>query len=135
GSTSVFNSLWRKLIAKIRLRRLVGEFDQKCRTENPDPRKVLLLCYGNICRSAFAEAVWNSGRTNIASARSAGTHAGINRRTPARIRLLARRLGIELSHHTSKQIDGVAIEEATAIFVMDGQNIEDLLKMYPQARS
>ena len=59
----------------------------------------------------------------------------MNRRTPARIRLLAKRLGTTLEHHRSKPIDRAAIEEATAIFVMDGQNIEDLMRTFPQARS
>jgi len=58
----------------------------------------------------------------------------MNRRTPARIRLLAERFGATLEHHRSKTIDRAAIEEATAIFVMDGQNIEDLMRTFPQAR-
>ena len=131
----VFKSQLQKLIIRARRRRLLRTFYRKPRTAELDLRKVLFLCYGNICRSVFAEAVWNSTRRNIPSARSAGFHASANRRPPARICLLARRLGAELAHHRSKVIDTAAIEEATAIFVMDGENIEDLLRVFPQARS
>ena len=130
-----FKSQWQKLIIKARRRRLVREFDRKHQTTEPDLRKVLFLCYGNICRSAFAEALWNTSMRNVRSARSGGFHPGMNRRTPGRIRLLAKRFGATLEHHRSKAIDRAAIEEATAIFVMDGQNIEDLMRTFPQARS
>jgi len=131
----VFKSQWQKLTIRTRRRRMVREFDRKRGTTEPDLRKVLFLCYGNICRSAFAEALWNSSKRNVLSARSGGFHPRTNRRTPARICLLAKRLGATLDHHRSKAIDRAAIEEATAIFVMDGHNIEDLLRIFPQARS
>ena len=131
----VLRSQLQKVIVRVRRRRLLRTFYGKPQTAELDLRTVLFLCYGNICRSAFAEAVWNSSRRNIPSARSAGFHAGANRRSPASIRLLARRLGTELEDHRSKVIDTADIEEASAIFVMDGENIEDLLEAFPQARS
>jgi len=131
----LFKSRWRKLIIKARRRRLVTEFDQKCQTREPDLGRVLFLCYGNICRSAFAEAIWNSSKRTVASARSGGFYPRTNRRTPARICLLAKRLGATLEHHRSKTVDRAAVDEASAIFVMDAQNIEDLLRTFPHVRS
>ncbi|HZF20095.1 MAG TPA: ATP-grasp domain-containing protein [Burkholderiales bacterium] len=135
GFERVLNSLWQKLSRKLHRTRLVREFNRKHARGGPDLRQVLFLCYGNICRSPFAEAYWNSRIRNGSPARSAGFHVFGNRRTPTRFRTLAHRLGGDLGNHRSKTVDAMTIEWATAIFVMDGENIEDLLSAFPDARS
>jgi protein-tyrosine phosphatase len=133
--TRVVQSRWSRWKRKARQERLLKEFE--CRSLNvaPDLREVLFLCYGNICRSAFAAAYWNQDGGNPSAARSAGFFPQENRRTPLRISRLAKNFGVDLADHRSQVVDSADIDHATAIFVMDGQNIEDLLSAFPRARA
>jgi protein-tyrosine-phosphatase/predicted ATP-grasp superfamily ATP-dependent carboligase len=131
----VLRSRWSAWKRAARQRRLMGELARRYLTGTPDLREVLFLCYGNICRSAFAGAYWNQKTNGGRAAQSAGFYPQANRRTPARICKLSRGLGVDLGAHRSRVIDPGAIERATAIFVMDGQNAEDLLAGFPQARA
>jgi protein-tyrosine-phosphatase/predicted ATP-grasp superfamily ATP-dependent carboligase len=130
----VFRSRWNNLKRGARQRRLLQEFERRSQTAAPDLRAVLFLCYGNICRSAFACAYWNQSGVSLLPAESAGFYTQRDRRTPGRIAKLASKLGVELTGHRSRVVDAGAVERATAIFVMDGQNLEDLLTAYPVAR-
>jgi protein-tyrosine-phosphatase len=133
--THVLRSRWNKWQRSARQGRLVKEFERRPLDAVPDLREVLFLCYGNICRSAFAGAYWNQNVGSLPTAQSAGFFLQENRRTPLRISRLAKDLGVDLADHRSKVVDSAAVDHATAIFVMDGQNIEDLLKAFPQARA
>jgi len=128
----VARSRWDRCKRGLRQRSLLREFERRQRYAAPDVREVLFLCYGNICRSAFAGAYWNdkSGRL----AQSAGFYPQANRRTPWRVARLSRDLGVDLVAHRSRIVDAAIVERATAIFVMDGQNIEDLVMEFPHAR-
>jgi protein-tyrosine-phosphatase/predicted ATP-grasp superfamily ATP-dependent carboligase len=130
----VFRSRWNRRQRHARQRRLVKQFERQPRAGAPDLRAVLFLCYGNICRSAFAAAYWNQGNGSLAAAESAGFYPRANRRTPTPIVRLAKGLGVDLADHRSRVVDSQAIEQATAIFIMDGQNLEALLTTYPQVR-
>jgi protein-tyrosine-phosphatase/predicted ATP-grasp superfamily ATP-dependent carboligase len=129
----IVQSRWSKWMGNARQRRLLQELERKRLTETPELRRVLFVCYGNICRSAFAGAYWNQNG-GLPAARSVGFHVPAKRRTPPRISRLAKEFGVDLTGHRSSVIDSEAVERATAIFVMDGQNTEDLLKVFPQAR-
>ena len=129
----IVQSRWSKWIGNARQRILLQEFERRRLTDTPDLRRVLFVCYGNICRSAFAGVYWNQN-CSLPTARSGGFHVQGNRRTPPRISRLAKEFGVDLTGHRSSVVDSEAVEHATAIFVMDGQNTEDLLKVYPQAR-
>lgn len=129
----IVRSRWRNWTGKARQRRLLQELADKRANDVPDLRSVLFVCYGNICRSAFAGAYWNQ-HGSLPAARSVGFHGEGNRRTPPRISRLAKEFGVDLTGHRSSVVNLEAVEHATAIFVMDGQNTEDLLKAFPQAR-
>lgn len=133
GHVSRFRWGWWKRV--LRQRRLVREFERRHLTALPDLREVLFLCYGNICRSAFAGAYWNQNGGAVPRAQSAGFYPQANRRTPYRIAKLSKDLGVDLAAHRSRVVDSAAVERATAIFVMDGQNMEDLLAGFPHARA
>jgi protein-tyrosine-phosphatase len=132
----VVRTRWNGWRRNLRQRRLLREFEHRSVTAVPDLSAVLFLCYGNICRSAFACAYWNQcSRARLTPATSAGFYPQRDRRTPRRIAVLAQKLGVGLADHRSRVVDSEAIERATAIFFMDGQNLEDLLTAYPQART
>ncbi len=129
----VVQSRWSKWTSNLHQRRLLQELERRRRTGAPDLRRVLFLCYGNICRSAFAGVYWNQNGA-LPSSRSAGFHEQRNRRTPPRISRLAKEFGVDLTGHRSSVVNSEAVEHATAIFVMDGQNTEALLQAFPAAR-
>jgi arsenate reductase len=66
------------------------------------PLKILFLCTGNSCRSQMAEGWVNHLKSDLIDAHSAGieTH-GLN---PRAVRAMAE-AGVDISHHTSKQVD------------------------------
>lgn len=111
-------------------------------------RRILFICYGNICRSPFAELYWNARRAEVEQANdpstpcsgtpvatSAGTYPVAGRRSPDGIVEIAYRRGVDLRHHRSRLLVASAVQEADAIFVMDLHNYRDLLSRYPDVRS
>jgi arsenate reductase len=69
----------------------------------PAPRRVLVLCTGNSCRSQMAEALINLDLAGRWSAVSAGTEpAGYVH--PGAVTVMGE-LGLDLSHQSSKSVD------------------------------
>jgi protein-tyrosine-phosphatase len=126
-------SRWTSLRQRMRQRRLVKEFAARRKGLAPDLKQVMFVCYGNICRSAFADAYWNEKRGALAQALSAGFHPEIDRPTPPHIAKLAKEMGTDLDLHRSSAIDSDMVARASAIFVMDGKNLEDLRDAFPTA--
>jgi protein-tyrosine-phosphatase len=116
-----------------RQQRLADRFAKQRTQAEPDLSRVLFVCYGNICRSAFADAYWNQRGGELPRAHSAGFHPKVGRSTPAHVAKLAQELGVELTAHRSQLIDSEMVERASAIFVMDGQNLENLQSAFPDA--
>jgi protein-tyrosine-phosphatase len=94
--------------------------------------KVLILCYGNICRSPLAAALAARLMPNV-SVSSAGFHTKTGRRSPDFVLAAANMLGVDLAEHRSNCVDAKMIGEAELILIMDIRNY-DLLKMgFPRA--
>ena len=104
-------------------------------TKNP---RVLFVCYGNIARSPFAER----------SARKIFSEAGIpgfsfssrgyypeSGRAPALLTsITAGEFGVSLDSHRSKIVFRGDIERAGAVFCMDRENYQALIKGFPQVK-
>ena len=90
-------------------------------------RRVLVLCYGNICRSPYAE-VTTASRSKLADIelRSSGFFPVPGRKTPEIFQGLARQRGIDLSAHRSRLIDKKDLLWADVIVLMDQKNFEAL---------
>ena len=128
--------LWKRGKAR-RLENVVAE--QRGRSRPIRASKVLFLCYGNICRSPFAEEYWNrvvcARDGNLPAASSAGFYGGAGRSTPAKIASLARRsFGVELAEHRSRRVTEAMLGEADVVFVMDSENYEAIEREFPAAR-
>jgi protein-tyrosine-phosphatase len=99
------------------------------------PRRILFLCHGNICRSPFAAAYWNTRlrafSSTLPEADSAGFHQVPDRRTPSWLSEAAREYKIDLDAHRSRVVSKREIETADAIFVMDRQNYRRLIGQFP----
>ena len=125
------NRMLRQLKARHRAR-----FSQERYFLRP-PSRIAFVCYGNICRSAFAEHYWDKRLRELAlsgpEAISGGIHPQPNRRTPQRLIDIARRYDVDLSVHRSRVVDEDALAASDAIFVMDRKNYHDLLARFQWA--
>ena len=102
----------------------------------PLHRKILILCYGNICRSPYAEKLLQKYLpTSSFKIRSAGFHSGIGRTSPQSFMEVAAIRGINLDTHRSSLTDDDLMEWADIILIMDRVNwrqVSDLGKKYLQ---
>lgn len=95
------------------------------------PRRLLVVCYGNIYRSPFAAAVL-SGVTGI-EVRSAGFHPRVGRETPPPFQELVRRYGVDLRAHRSCALDPAIVAWADVVVVMDRHNWDRFQECWPEA--
>jgi protein-tyrosine-phosphatase len=103
-----------------------------------DPRSVLFVCHGNVCRSPFAAAVfarasanWDSGPPGI---RSAG-FIGPNRSPPPEALLAAERAGFDLTSHRSAIFTPVDIKSADLVVVMAPAQARGIRRRFRDAAS
>lgn len=104
------------------------------------PRRVLMVCMGNICRSPTAEAVLRhcldeAGLSDI-EVDSAGTYGGHAGRAPDdRATAHAARRGYDLALQRARQVTARDFERFDWLLAMDRQNEADLLKLAPTDQS
>lgn len=104
------------------------------------PRKILLVCGGNTCRSPMAEAIMRkviesefpqmAGEIVVESAGVAaveGDTASENALTAAA------KIGLDLSDHRARALTAKLISEADIILAMEGKHIASILAMDPSA--
>jgi protein-tyrosine phosphatase len=101
------------------------------------PYRVLVICKGNVCRSAFAaaslqNAAFRHSLPNL-QIRSAGTDGDIDGKGahPAAV-LVAKELGIDLSGHVAHQVTVEDIDWSDVVLVMDHLNSDHLNQMFPE---
>lgn len=95
--------------------------------------KILMVCLGNICRSPLAEGILRHKATSygltwtIDSAGTGSWHAG---QLPDRRSIqIARLKGIDISDQRARQFRKSDFDEFDKIFVMDTQNLADVLRL------
>lgn len=89
----------------------------------PSEPNVLVLCYGNICRSPLAERYLQSvaaerGINNM-SVTSAGLRTEAGRSSPDAAVRVGREFGVDLSEHRSKPVTEELLQWSDAVFIMD----------------
>src|SRR5690242_11246245 len=95
------------------------------------PEKLLFVCYGNICRSAFAEALVKAEYPQL-QVRSAGFY-GENRPSPEHMQAAARQRGVDLSHARSTAISDASVAWADVVLLLDRRNFGDFRRRFPGA--
>jgi protein-tyrosine phosphatase len=101
-------------------------------------RKVLFLCYGNLCRSPMAAGFFNTLQSgNPVAAESAGV--GAVEGTPAALlaQLEMKHRGIDISGHHARNITSVDLEAYEEIIALDREVaslLEKVAPMHPRMR-
>ena len=116
---------------KVRRRWLLRRAKQQAApiVQNLNPvQRVVVLCYGNICRSPYAALRLKQLRPEL-EVESSGFHSNVNRYSPEFIVSAARELGIDQSVHTSQKVTTALLEQADLIILMDQRN-HDLLQEF-----
>jgi protein-tyrosine-phosphatase/predicted ATP-grasp superfamily ATP-dependent carboligase len=122
----------RRMLARIRLRRALARALRA--GKNPS---IVFVCYGNICRSAFAERSLVKELQPLLShvvVASAGTYPVGGRSSPSDAVEAALRYRIDLAPHRSQCITEQLLDAATVLVVFDRNNVETLKSQYPQLK-
>ncbi|MCI1661625.1 MAG: hypothetical protein LKI27_01810 [Actinomyces sp.] len=103
----------------------------------PAPRtapRVLFVCTGNICRSAFAAASLRHllGPHSPVEVSSAGIMALAGHPMDGLMAAEAKRLGIEDTSHTARQLTGRHLKEAALVLVFGPEHAEWITSNHPE---
>lgn len=122
-----------------RLRALVARVSARRRTQaalaTARPQALVVVCYGNVYRSALAGALLQRRLAPAILVRSAGFHGRTGRAPSERLLRLARAHGLDLSAHRSRRFDGVDAAIADLVVLMDRGQWARLRRMgVPEAK-
>lgn len=103
------------------------------------PSSVLFICYGNIMRSAFAEACFRAEvaqRPQLKGVRygSAGVRACEGEEAEPNAQRMAAQLGYSLEEHRAARVSREMVREYDRLYIMDELNERLLVRDFPEAR-
>jgi len=128
----------RLIYRRMRVLHAVGLMKSKKKWPPKTARSLLFVCFGNIMRSPMCEALMKSSLASIpihdVTVISAGLNAVAGRTAHPWAIAAAREMGISLDDHRARPLSSDMVELADAIFVMDYQNLAQLVSRYPYAR-
>ncbi len=99
------------------------------------PKTILFVCTGNICRSPLAEYIFRQltkGREDLMAA-SAGLGAIIGRPMSDASERILRQRGMEPGKFRSRPVTEEMVQEASLIFAMTQEHLDDLADNFPAA--
>jgi protein-tyrosine-phosphatase len=96
------------------------------------PKKILFVCYGNICRSPLAAALAQPGLSGI-EIESAGFHEAVGRSSPEKILRIACSFGLDLAQHRSTRVSREQMLSADLLIAMDLENAQRIKAECPEA--
>ena len=94
-------------------------------------RNLLVICQGNVCRSAFAEGLLIRRGLTV---RSAGLAARDGKPADAAAVRAAHRVGIDLTQHTTSKLRDSQVEWADLILCMEGWQAKSVAAQWPSVR-
>lgn len=104
----------------------------------PGARSFLFVCFGNLMRSPMAEVLFRRSATEAQLTHfrieSAGVHAVAGREAHPRAVTVSQEIGLPLSQHRAQLLTPQMVSQADVIFVMDFQNMAEVLSHYPEAK-
>jgi len=97
--------------------------------------RILMVCLGNICRSPLAEGIMQHKITQHGlpwEVDSAGTgHWHVGELPDQRSIATAHHHGVDITYQRARQFKAADYEHFDRIFVMDAQNLRDVLRLAP----
>ncbi len=98
-------------------------------------KRILFVCYGNLCRSVLAEALMRKlldtrGLDHI-EVGSAGIGAFPDYPAPQQIVEVAQDRDLGVNGHRSRPLDGVLLDWADLVLVMESYMREEISRMWP----
>ncbi len=127
----------RRAYLRLLLARTLGRRHSTLRPDALLPRTLMFVCYGNIIRSAFAEALLRAEleRRGIHGIEviSSGTDARSGREADRRAIALAPEFGVSLEQHRATRVTAELMERCDAVFAMDFSNEANLAARFPAA--
>jgi protein-tyrosine-phosphatase/predicted ATP-grasp superfamily ATP-dependent carboligase len=121
-------------VLKLKLSRHHSSVTHSTKERGVYPRKILFVCFGNICRSPFAEGLARQKITHCAVA-SAGFHNKDGRPVAGHIRVAAVARGLDLSNCFSQHLTPALVSESDLILLMDRENFRMMSERFPSAMS
>lgn len=98
-------------------------------------KKIIFICKGNVCRSAFAEySMKKLTRGTQITVQSCGLKVNQGKYPPQEAIEIANKYSCDLSMHISKSIDSCNINEADLIIPMEYNQYRDLIQSYPDKK-
>jgi protein-tyrosine phosphatase len=104
-----------------------------------NPKNILFICQGNICRSAYAEAKLkklakanNRSDLNICSA---GTRTDAGKPADKQAIISAKQRDIDLEHHKTTPLNASQLSHADLILYMENRHFRRAKKTLPQIHS
>lgn len=91
----------------------------------PRPRSILVICYGNVCRSPYLEAVLRRALPDV-SISSAG-FSGPGRSVPAFSLTVAAQRGFDLSSFRSRPLEPPKARNSDLVVVMDARQARHMV--------
>lgn len=113
----------------LRLRPGAGPRDADAATAALRPAAtVCVLCYGNVCRSPFAERylAQRLADHDDATVVSAGFHKVVGRRSPETAVRAASEFGVDLTDHRSRRVTEAMLARSDVVLAMDALNLHHL---------
>lgn len=96
------------------------------------PRRVMVVCYGNICRSPYLEAVLKRAMPDI-RVESAG-FVGSGRAVPAFALAISAERGLDLSTFRSRVLAPAILRDADLVVVMDAHQARSVERLFAVPR-
>jgi protein-tyrosine phosphatase len=122
----------RNLPDRILHRRRHHEVRQRL-SRGPRPREILVVCYGNVCRSPYLQAVLQRALPDLAVG-SAGFF-GSDRAVPEISLALSAKRGLDLSRFRSRPLTQSTIGAADLVIVMDSYQARQIRALFPRNRA
>ena len=97
------------------------------------PRKMLVVCHGNVCRSPYLQAVLQRALPDVA-VDSAGFMGSDRPVPPVSVALCAQR-GLDLSGYRSRPLTHASVASADLVIVMDSGQGRQIERLFPHNRA
>lgn len=123
-----------KLLARNIYETVLYRLDRSKRTSEP-AKRVVFVCTGNICRSAFAEYLMKvEFKGKFLSIESCGLNVLKSAPSPLEVKMTAEKFGLNLEDHSSKGLECCDMEHADLILAMEYWQYRKLVELLPHKK-